>query len=174
MGVDVLRRRIRTEYTQLKWERWPGIALDELIWTAADFDAIGVEQTRREEAAASAGSPVLICDTDAFATAIWERRYLGSAARTGQPWTQVPPRAVYLVTDHEGVPWDDDGMREGDLEVRAAMTGWFIDALTAAGQSWVLLTGSLSERLSMAVRTVDPVVELRARFGEPLHGPGFE
>ncbi|WP_059016465.1 AAA family ATPase [Mycobacterium sp. M26] len=162
------------EYTQLKWERSPGMALDELVWTADDFDAIGVEQTRREEAAASAGSPVLICDTDAFATAIWERRYLGAAARSGQPWTRVPARAVYLVTDHEGVPWDDDGMREGDLEVRAAMTGWFIDALTTAGQSWVLLTGSLSERVAMAVRAVDPLLELRARFGEPLHGPGFE
>lgn len=54
------------------------------------------------------------------------------------------------------------------------MTRWFIDALTEAGQSWVLLTGSLSERVSMAIRTVDPLVEMRARFGEPLRGPGFE
>ncbi len=162
------------EYTQRKWERSPGIALDELVWTAAAFDVIGVEQTRREEAAAAAGSPVLICDTDAFATAIWERRYLGAAARTEQQWTSVPGRRVYLVTDHEGVPWHDDGIREGDLAVRAAMTRWFIDALTKAGQSWVLLTGSLSERVSMAIRTVDPLVAIRARFGEPLRGPGFE
>ncbi len=64
-------------------------------------------------------------------------------------------------------------MREGDLDVRAAMTGWFADALTAAGHSWVLLTGSLHQRLDLATRTVDPLLELRARFGEPLHGPGF-
>ncbi|WP_167106426.1 AAA family ATPase [Mycobacterium sp. DL592] len=162
------------EYTQLKWERSPGVPLDELVWTTEDFDVIGAEQTSREEMAAREGSTVLICDIDAFATAIWERRYLGTLARTGQPWTQVPPRAVYLVTDHEGVPWDDDGMREGDLPVRATMTGWFIDALTAAGHSWVLLTGSLTERVGIAVRTIDPLLELRARFGEPLHGPGFE
>ncbi|WP_232077287.1 AAA family ATPase [Mycolicibacterium aichiense] len=163
------------EYTALKWASEPSMDLVDLVWTAADFDVIGVEQTRREEgAAAASSSPMLICDTDAFATAIWERRYLGAAARTGQPWTQVPPRAVYLVTDHEGVPWQDDGMREGDLQIREAMTAWFIEALTSAGHSWVLLTGSLSERLDIAIRTIDALVELRARFGEPLHGPGFE
>ncbi|MEZ0358917.1 AAA family ATPase [Mycobacterium sp. SA01] len=162
------------EYTRLKWDGSSGSELVDLVWTVDDFDAIGREQTRREEAAAAAGSPVLFCDTDAFATSVWERRYLGSAARTGQPWTRVPPRAVYLVTDHEEVEWHDDGMREGDLRIREAMTGWFVDALTAAGHSWVLLTGSLSERLDVATRTIDPLLELRARFGEPLHGPGFE
>lgn len=160
------------EYTELKW-RAAGGALDDLVWTAADFDAVATEQTRREEAAARSGSPLLVCDTDAFATAIWERRYLGVAARTGQAWTDVPRRDVYLLTDHRGVPWHDDGMREGDLAVRAAMTDWFADALTAAGHSWVLLTGSLDERVRLAVRTVEQLLAGRARFGEPLHGPGF-
>ncbi len=162
------------EYTALKWAENPDVELTELTWTSADFDAIGPHQTRLEEAAARVGSPVLICDTDAFATAVWKRRYLGAASLSGEPWSVVPPRAVYLLTDHVGVPWLDDGMREGDLSVRAAMTGWFTEALTAAGHSWVLLTGTLQERLRLAVRTVDPLLELRARFGEPLHGPGFE
>ena len=161
------------DYTSLKWARQPETPLDELTWTAEDFDVVAAEQTRLEEAAAAAGSPVLICDTDAFTTAIWERRYLGAAARTGQPWTEVPPRAVYLLTDHVGVPWHDDGMREGDLGVRAAMTEWFADALTAAGHSWVLLTGTLDERVDVAIRTIDPLLEQRATFGKPLHGPGF-
>lgn len=160
------------EYTQRKLDEHPGTAIDELIWTAGDFDMIGPEQTRRENRAARTGSPVLICDTDAFATGIWKRRYLDDAS--GGPWTAVPPRAVYLLTDHDGVPWHDDGMREGDLAVRAAMTDWFADALTAAGHSWVLLTGTLDERLALAVRTIEPLVQFRARFGEPLRGPGFE
>ncbi|WP_235733203.1 AAA family ATPase [Mycolicibacterium neoaurum] len=158
------------EYTQLKMASGGGVA--DLVWEAAVFDVIGPEQTRREEAAARVGSPVLICDTDAFATGIWKRRYLGDAS--GGPWTSVPDRAVYLLTDHDGVPWQDDGMREGDLAIRAAMTDWFAEALTAAGHSWVLLTGSLEERLDIAVRTVEPLVALRAQFAEPLRGPGFE
>ena len=38
------------------------------MWTPADFDTVAVEQTRRESLAAAAGSPLLVCDTDAFAT----------------------------------------------------------------------------------------------------------
>ncbi|MCV7434910.1 AAA family ATPase [Mycolicibacterium bacteremicum] len=116
------------EYTQLKMESGCGVA--DFVWDAADFDVIGPEQTRREDA-------------------------------SGGPWTSVPDRAVYLLTDHDGLPWQDDGMREGDLAIRAAMTDWFAEALTAAGQSWVLLMGTLEQRLDVAVRTVEPLVALR-------------
>jgi hypothetical protein len=64
-------------------------------------------------------------------------------------------------------------MREGDLTVREEMTGWFADALTAAGHSWVLLTGPLDARVDIAVRTVDQLLKHRMTFGEPLTGPGF-
>lgn len=174
------------DYTEIKWSaerrlaeqagRTPP-ALDDIVWTVEDFDAVAAEQTRSENDAARRTSPLLVCDTDAFATAVWERRYLGSDARTGQRWAQspqLPRRDVYLVTDHEDVPWHDDGLREGDLQIRAAMTDWFIDALTRAGQSWVLLTGSLDERLDLAVRTVDQLLCSRMGFAAPLHGPGFE
>jgi len=112
----------------------------------------------------------VVCDTDAFATSVWERRYLGRAARGRQPWatTGLPRRDVYLLTSHEGVPWHDDGLREGDLAVRAAMTGWFAAALTAAGHSWVLLTGSLPGRLDLAVRVTDAALAGRARFGAAI------
>lgn len=162
------------EYTERKWAReCPARPLDELVWRRTDFDAVAREQTEREERAARLGSPVLICDTDAFATAIWERRYLGADARTGQSWASVPRRDVYLLTDHDGVPWHDDGLREGDLEVRAAMTGWFADALTDAGHSWVLLSGSVEQRTDLAMRAVEQLLALRLRFAEPLRGPGF-
>ncbi|NJC68585.1 AAA family ATPase [Planosporangium thailandense] len=161
------------EYTTVKWRRdrtaRPDLALDDLEWTAGDFDAVAVEQTRRENATAAQGSPLLVCDTDAFATAVWERRYLGARARTGQAWaTGLPRRAVYLVTDHHGVPWVDDGLREGDQAVRAAMTGWFTDALTRAGESWVLLTGSVEQRLALAIRTIDPLLARAATFAPPV------
>jgi HTH-type transcriptional repressor of NAD biosynthesis genes len=167
------------DYTATKWERdraaaaaagAPAPRLDELAWTAADFDAVAAEQTRRENRGAASGSPLVVCDTDAFATSVWERRYRGAAARGLQPWatTGLPRRDVYLLTSHEGVPWCDDGLREGDLAVRAAMTGWFGTALTAAGHSWVLLTGSLPRRLSLALRVTDAALAGRARFGAAI------
>jgi HTH-type transcriptional repressor of NAD biosynthesis genes len=154
------------DYALIKWERAKTAAqaegrtpprLNEIVWETPDFDLVAAEQTAREDAAAAAGSPLLVCDTDALATAVWERRYFGARARTGQPWAGplLPRHDLYLLTDHVGVPWEDDGMREGDLDVRAAMTGWFIDSLTAGGQSWVLLTGSVEQRLALAVRCIE-------------------
>lgn len=167
------------DYTVAKWRLaraaaaaagQPEPPLDTLAWTHADFDAVAAEQTRREDEAAAAGSPLVVCDTDAFATSVWERRYLGAAARALQPWatTALPRHDVYLVTSHEDVPWRDDGLREGDLAIRAAMTGWFTAALTAAGHSWVLLTGSLEERLGLSVRVTDLVLAHRGRFGPAI------
>jgi NadR type nicotinamide-nucleotide adenylyltransferase len=164
------------DYTTIKWTRErvsrPDLALDDLEWTAEDFDIVAAEQTRLENAAARAGSLVLVCDTDAFATTVWERRYLGTRARTGQPWsTALPDRAVYLVTDHRGVPWVDDGLREGDQDIRAAMTDWFTRALTDAGESWVLLTGSVEQRLALAIRTTDLLLAQAATFTAPVPDP---
>jgi NadR type nicotinamide-nucleotide adenylyltransferase len=167
------------DYTLTKWQQAraaaaasgrPDLPLVALEWIPADFDVIATEQTRRENRAAAAGSPLLVCDTDAFATSVWERRYLSSRARGPQPWatTDLPRRDVYLLTSHEGVPWQDDGLREGDLEIRAAMTGWFAKMLTAAGHSWVLLTGSLAERLVLAVRVTDEILARRAAFGPAI------
>jgi nicotinamide riboside kinase len=158
------------EYTELKWHRDCTTTLDELVWEHADFDRIAAEQTSRENSAAAAGSPLLVCDTDAFATAIWERRYLSETNRRGQPWAHalLPRRDAYLITDHVGVPWHDDGLREGDLAIRAAMTDWFLAELTAAGHSWVLLTGSVQQRLELATKVADQLLGWRAAFADPL------
>lgn len=167
------------DYTLTKWQQAraaaatagrPDPPLTELEWTPADFDAVAAAQTLRENQAAAVGSPLLVCDTDAFATSVWERRYLGGRARGLQPWAtmDLPRHDVYLLTSHEGVPWHDDGLREGDLKVRAAMTGWFAQALTEAGHSWVLLTGSVAERLALAVRVTDAVLARRAAFGPAI------
>jgi HTH-type transcriptional regulator, transcriptional repressor of NAD biosynthesis genes len=166
-------------YTIAKWQQaraaagHPGPALDELVWTAADFDAVAAEQTRSENAAAATGSPLLVCDTDAFATSVWERRYLAGRARGPQPWatTGLPRHDLYLLTSHEDVPWHDDGLREGDLAIRAAMTGWFAGALTAAGHSWVLLTGTVADRLALAVRATGDVLGHRMRFAPAITDP---
>jgi len=166
-------------YTITKWQEaraaaaaagLPEPALELLQWTAADFDAIAADQTGQENKGAAAGSPLLVCDTDAFATSVWERRYLGTRARGLQPWatTLLPRHDVYLLTSHEGVPWNDDGLREGDLAVRASMTGWFAAALTAAGHSWVLLTGSVQDRLALAIRVTDAALAYRASFGPAI------
>jgi HTH-type transcriptional regulator, transcriptional repressor of NAD biosynthesis genes len=98
----------------------------------------------------------------------WETITCRPAPRGPGPRALLPPRDIYLLTSHEGVPWRDDGLREGDLAIRAAMTGWFAGALTAAGHSWVLLTGSLEDRQALAVQVTDYALDHRGRFGPAI------
>ncbi len=144
----------------------PAATMHDLTWTGDDFARIAAEQTRLEEDAARAGSPVLLCDTDAFATTVWERRYLGEGG--GRAWAEVSDRnSLYLVTDHERVPFVQDGIRDGE-GIRAEMTEWFVDSLTATGRSWVLLTGALDDRIRLGERVIDQALRIRAHFAEPL------
>lgn len=82
----------------------PSPPLEDLVWTQDDFDAVAAAQTLAEDRASGAGSPLLVCDTDAFAT--------------------------------------------------------------------VLLTGSLDERVSLAVRVTESMLAYRATFGPPIDASG--
>jgi HTH-type transcriptional repressor of NAD biosynthesis genes len=86
----------------------------------------------------------------------------------------LPRHDLYLLTSHHAVAWEDDGIREGDLAIRQAMTDWFADALTKAGHPWVLLEGISQERVDIAVRSIDPILGRRLTLTEPLTGPGFD
>jgi HTH-type transcriptional repressor of NAD biosynthesis genes len=163
------------DYTVEKWAQArreaaaagrPAPSMDDLVWTADEFARIALRQTELEGAAAAAGSPVLICDTDAFATAVWERRHLGPDSAAAASAASQPRHDIYLLTDHVGVPFTQDGLRDGE-HIRAEMTGWFVDALTQAAHSWVLLTGTLDERVRLGVRTIDRLFAGRTRFTAP-------
>ncbi len=90
----------------------------------------------------------------------------GPVAETGRPLPEshatrdavpdLPGRRIYLLTGHTGVLFVQDGWRDGE-HVRADMTGWFLKELTATGQSGALLTGTLGERVDLALRLVDAV-----------------
>lgn len=144
----------------------PEAGMNDVAWSGDDFAQIARTQQDSENAAARTGSPLLVCDTDAFATTVWERRYLGPHSRRAAREVRATG-SIYLVTDHEDVPFVQDGIRDGE-HVRAEMTGWFIDALTRSGHSWVLLTGSLDERIALAIRVADQALAARSTFAEPL------
>lgn len=128
-------------------------------WTAEDFAVIAIEQQRLEDQAAATGSPVLFCDTDALATRLWERRYLGDGSNAAfDALPELPPRGLYLLADIAGVPFEQDGIRDGE-DYRGAMQRWFEEELTAREQPWVLISGNRAERLATSIRHVDEVLQ---------------
>lgn len=152
------------EYTEILIQRQgkidedPDAIVHSAEWVASDFAAIAVEQQLMEDEAAGSGSPVLFCDTDAFATQLWERRYLGPTSHAALDAVPVlPPRALYLVADIDGVPFEQDGIRDGE-DYRPIMQQWFVEALTAQGEHWALVTGDEEERLGRSILLIDDVL----------------
>ena len=122
-------------------------------WTPSDFVRIAVEQNRLEDRmAGEAPTGCLLCDTDSLATALWEEVYLGrtSAAtwRMAKAQLEAAPRTLYVLTDHVGIPWEDDGLRLGD-ETRERMTCRFEEVLSGLGLPWLKVTGGHPNRMAL-------------------------
>ena len=153
------------KFVALRAEK-PDAVLEEMEWTAADFGLIGTRQNEMENAAADA-CPLVIADTDALATTLWERFYLGERSYGSfAAAAQLPRRDLYLVTDHDGVDFEDDGWREGEHR-RAEMTEWFKETLTEEGHSWILLSGDPDRRMRTATEVIEAVLAQRDGFTSP-------
>lgn len=148
--------------------RKPSASVADIAWQSSDFSHVAAEQCRREEQAARHGSPVLVCDTDAFATRLWHERYMGRPSASVAAIAQaMPPRTVYLLTSDAGVTFEDDGLRDG-AHLRQWMTGRFRSMLAQHDVPWVELTGSSAERCRHALDVVDACLAKAWQFAAPL------
>lgn len=150
------------DYTVAKLQRAqelsPNATMDDLVWTDDDFDVIAREQNWLEDLAAEVTGAVLLCDTDAFATSIWQERYLGHISDSVRQHCFAAPRALYILTSHVGVTFDADDIRDGE-HLREWMTNRFRDELSQRATPWIELDGyDRGDRLSRAIEAVDSVL----------------
>lgn len=139
----------------------------DVVWKTEDFPLIAERQNAAEEAAARLGSPVLFCDTDSFATAIWHERYLGTRNPKIDAIADELHHDLWLLTDHRGVPFEDDGLRDGE-HLRPWMTARFREELRRTGRRFVEITGAREDRLAAAVAAVDALLAEGRHFADPL------
>ena len=140
----------------------------DIAWQSSDFSAVTAEQCHREKRAARHGSPVLVCDTDAFATRLWHERYLGyPSTGVAAIAKAMPPRDLYLLTSDAGVAFEDDGLRDG-AHLRSWMTGRFRSLQGEQDMPWVELCGSAAQRCSHALDRVDACIAEAWKFAAPL------
>lgn len=135
------------EYSLLKQ------AAGETEWVTEEFADIATEQARREDAAALEANRVLICDTNAFATTLWHRRYMGFDS---EAVARVAARGrcdLYLLTGDE-IPFTQDGLRDGK-NIRHEMHRWFEESLAAQNVPWEKVIGPPEMRLARAVAIID-------------------
>lgn len=141
--------------------------MEDLVWVTDDFVTIARAQAAQEEQAARAGGPVLVCDTDAFATGVWHERYVGARDAGVEAEGRAARRHLYLLTHPDDVPFVQDGVRDG-AAVRRWMTETFVERLQASGRRWQWLRGSGEERLGRALAAVDGLVAEGAGLAAPL------
>jgi NadR type nicotinamide-nucleotide adenylyltransferase len=150
----------------------PSATVFDVVWTRADFVDVASVQNVMEDGAALVGSPVLFADTDSFATAVWEERYLGNASTEVEALARRP--SLYLLTTEAGVPFDDDGLRDGE-KIRSWMTCRLRERLATVGVPTVELAGAHGDRLAEAVVAVDALLARGWELADPITaapGPG--
>lgn len=118
-------------------------------WNSAEFLEIAREQTRREDLAARSANRVLVCDTNACATVLWHRRYMGCEDEPLRAFAATCRADLYLLTGDE-IPFIQDGLRDGE-HLRHDMHGWFGQALAAQQVPWFLLRGDRAARLARSL-----------------------
>lgn len=136
-------------------------------WRSDEFDLIVDRQIAWEDAALRRTPvPLLVCDTDVLATALWHERYVGSPAPRILARAALHRPDLYLLTGDE-IPWEDDGARDGE-HIRHAMQQRFRDVLAAQPVPWAELRGTPAERLAAALPLVATALAARTRFELPL------
>jgi len=145
--------------------RDPEATVFDVTWDRDDFMAVAYAQNAAEDTAARIGSPLLICDTNAWATAIWEERYLGSTSPEIRAAARRP--ALYLLTDEKGVPFEDDGLRDGE-HLRTWMNDRFRTELRGWGVPVVEVTGPPDVRTAAALVACDDLLARGWDLADPL------
>jgi len=148
------------EYGREHWEK--KIAAQDTppgetpAWTDVEFIHIAEEQQRRENEAATRANRVLICDTNAFATATWFERYAGTRHPPVDAIGARDKVDLYLIPSPD-VPFVQDGVRDGE-KIREWMHDRFLELIRAGGTPHVLITGPWEARLPQAIAAIDALL----------------
>ena len=144
------------EHGRWYWEgrRWTP---NQESWETAEFHRIARGQIALEEDLARQANRLVVADTDPLATYVWHRRFMGHDDEA--LWELATSRRydLYLLTEPD-FPFVQDGTREGEA-IRAAMHGWFVEALEGAGRRYLRIGGGRCGRTTAAVEQVEPLLE---------------
>jgi NadR type nicotinamide-nucleotide adenylyltransferase len=144
------------EYGRAHWEsRLP--KEDLFQWSEDDFVKIAEEQNRLEDELVLEANKVLICDTNAFATAIWFERYMNYSSARVDILAKERHYDLYIVPDIN-TPFEDDGTRDGE-HLRGWMNGRFIEELKKTGVPYIVASGSAAERLQQSAKAIDALLK---------------
>lgn len=147
-------------------------------WDSDDFVVIARRQGELEDDTAEGAGPLLFCDTDAFATAIWHERYLHFRHRDVEAVADARRYDLYVLCGID-VPFESDGVRFSE-HIRPWMQQRFRDGLRVRPfhEPWLELTGPVDERVVALESAIERLGLLSAasmldpdRWARPVRPP---
>ncbi|HEY0063079.1 MAG TPA: ATP-binding protein [Telluria sp.] len=157
-GKSTLAAALATHYDTV----WVPEYLREFVETRgrvpeeSDQYPIARTQMEREDAAAAKASRFLFCDTTPLMTALYSRWYWG---RVDAQLALLERRHAYaftLVTAPDS-PWEADGLQRESEEVRQTIHEQVLQMLADRDIAYLLVSGSLPQRMLQAARYINPV-----------------
>lgn len=124
----------------------------EADWRTDEFVAIAKAQNTFEDELAKSSSGIVISDTDSFATGVWHERYMGFRSKEVEAIANNRRVDLYILTGDE-IPFVQDGLRDGE-HIRHAMHQTFIERLKEINTPYLLVQGSVKDRLQQAIKAI--------------------
>lgn len=125
-------------------------------WTDEDFYRIGRLQQSYENEIAARSRGVIVCDTNAVATELWQRRYMGKTTAEMKTIAADDKVDLYIITGDE-IPFVQDGIRDGE-HIRHDMHKWFIEHIKNTGVPYIIATGNQQKRLEFAYKNAQKTI----------------
>jgi HTH-type transcriptional regulator, transcriptional repressor of NAD biosynthesis genes len=141
--------------------------------TLADMHEIAREHLRREDELACSVNRVLICDTDATVTHILSQIYVGSCPAWITRESFERPYDLHLVTMPD-IPYEFDPLHREGERMRQTLHEQFIQELERRHHRYVLISGSLEDRVAQATAAIEPLFDtVTAHPPRPLPDSGL-
>lgn len=126
-------------------------------WTDEEFVHIAATQQSFENQVAVSSNGLIFCDTNAFATSVWQERYMGSPTQKVRDIADKDIVDLYILTGDE-IPFEQDGTRDGEA-IRHEMHQRFANLLKNQDIPYIVVTGSKEDRLAVASKAVQAVLK---------------
>lgn len=151
-GKSTLAAALAAHYGTLWVPEYLREFVEEQGRVPAESDQFFIARTQmeHEDAAAALAQRYLFCDTTPLMTAIYSRWY----------WQRVDAQLAQLERRHEyaftlvtapDCPWEADGLQRESEAVRQTIHEQVLQVLAQRGIGYLLVSGSLAERMQQAV-----------------------
>lgn len=142
-------------YLQEKWDK------QQAVCTLADLPIIAQGQLAAENTAIAQANRLIFCDTNILVTKVWsETHFEGYCAPELNTILAQTHYDLYLLTSID-VPWEKDDLRDRPND-REQMFIYFKQQLEVYNFPFLVLEGSLEERIQKAVNTIDQLLDINS------------